>query len=137
MSILLVKTDLSFTFDNGVVDDVPDQILGSGKLSNEFPDLKNPYLESRIIKIGQETPEIWCFEIFLKKTKPPGTGGVPRVFWIFFGIFRMVYTYIFQIWKKFLWTSNFTFVHKDPSTDYIRWLSNAASSELKMATYVN
>ena len=58
MSILLVKTDLSFTFDNGVVDDVPDQILGSGELSNEFPDLKNPYLESRIIKIGQETPEI-------------------------------------------------------------------------------
>ena len=80
MSIVLVKTDLSFTFHNGVVDDVPDQILGSGKLSNEFPDLKNPYLESRIIKIGQETPGIWCFEIFLKKTKPPGTGGVPRVF---------------------------------------------------------
>ena len=64
MSILLVKNDLSIIFDNGVVDNVPDQIWSEGKLSNQFPDLKNPYLESRIIKIGQETPEIWCLEIF-------------------------------------------------------------------------
>ena len=68
MSILLVKTDLSFIFDNGVVDDIPDQIWSSGKLANQFLVLKNPHLESKIIKIGQETPEIWCFEIFLKKT---------------------------------------------------------------------
>ena len=43
MSILLVKTDLSFIFDNGVVDDIPDQIWGSGKLTNQFLNLKNPH----------------------------------------------------------------------------------------------
>ena len=55
MSILLVKTDLSFIFDNGVVDDIPDQIWSSGKLANQFLVLKNPHLESKIIKIGQES----------------------------------------------------------------------------------
>ena len=68
VSFLLVKTDLSFIFDNGVVDDIPDQIWSSGKLANQFLVLKTPHLESKIIKIGQETSEIWGFEIFLIKT---------------------------------------------------------------------
>ena len=29
-----------------------------GTLENQFPD-QHPHLESKIIKIGQETPEIW------------------------------------------------------------------------------
>ena len=109
VSILLVKTDLSFIFDNGVVDDIPDQIWSSGKLANQFLVLKNPHLESKIIKIGQETPEIWCFEIFLKKTWPPGTGVDPWLFWTFFCIFFLVHMYILGFWKNFLGTSNFKF----------------------------
>ena len=30
-----------------------------GTITNQFPDLKNPNLESKIIKIEQEMPEIW------------------------------------------------------------------------------
>ena len=32
-------------------------------LTNQFLDLKNPHLESKIIKIGHETLEIWDFMI--------------------------------------------------------------------------
>ena len=38
---------------------VSDTCREHGSITNQFPDLKNPHLESKIIKIGLETPEIW------------------------------------------------------------------------------
>ena len=38
---------------------VSDTRRARGSITNQFPDPKNPHLESKIIKIGLETPEIW------------------------------------------------------------------------------
>ena len=38
---------------------VPDMCRIRETITNQFLDLKNPCLESKIINIGPETPEIW------------------------------------------------------------------------------
>ena len=38
---------------------VSDTRRARGSITNQFPDPKNPHLESKIIKIGLGTPEIW------------------------------------------------------------------------------
>ena len=38
---------------------VSDTHRARGSITNQFPDPKNPHLESKIIKIGLGTPEIW------------------------------------------------------------------------------
>ena len=38
---------------------VSDTCRASGSIINQFLDPKNPHLESKIIKIGLGTPEIW------------------------------------------------------------------------------
>ena len=35
-------------------------------LTKQFPDLKNPHLESKMIKIGQEIPKLCTFVLLLK-----------------------------------------------------------------------
>ena len=50
-------------------------------LTKQFPDLKNPHLESKIIKIGQEIPKLCTFvaiENILKKVDFVGWLGNRR-----------------------------------------------------------
>ena len=65
-------------------------------LTKQFPDLKNPHLESKIIKIGQEIPKLCTFvavENILKKVDFVGSLGKRRKlveeaqfnFWTFSG----------------------------------------------------